>query len=98
MSDPSTGNTEPGGPQALEPFPHTRRGRASAHVDTTPGTRGDGVTPIVHRAHDGSPIVLSGDTTQIIDPADTRAAIARGAEVGLRALQGGDYIRRATAR
>lgn len=42
-----------------------------AHVDTTPGTPGTGVMPIVHSAYDGSPIVLPGDTTQVLDPAET---------------------------
>jgi tripeptide aminopeptidase len=41
-----------------------------AHVDTTPGTPGAGVKPIVHQLYDGSPIVLPGDTTQVIDPAE----------------------------
>jgi len=42
-----------------------------AHVDTNPGTPGDGVTPIVHRAYAGGPLVLPGDPKQVIDPAET---------------------------
>jgi tripeptide aminopeptidase len=41
-----------------------------AHVDTTPGTPGGGVTPIVHRAYAGGPLVLPGDPKQVIDPAE----------------------------
>ena len=42
-----------------------------AHVDTNPGTPGGGVTPIVHRAYAGGPLVLPGDPKQVIDPAET---------------------------
>ena len=42
-----------------------------AHVDTTPATPGAGVTPIIHRSYDGSPIVLPGAATQMLDPAET---------------------------
>ena len=48
-----------------------------AHVDTTPGTPGSGVAPIVHPAYDGSTIVLPGDITLTIDPADTPELAAR---------------------
>ena len=41
-----------------------------AHVDTTPDSPGAGVTPIVHESYGGGPIVLPGDTTQVIDPVD----------------------------
>lgn len=41
-----------------------------AHVDTSPDAPGTGVTPIVHRAWDGSPIVLPGDPRQVLDPAE----------------------------
>jgi tripeptide aminopeptidase len=42
-----------------------------AHVDTTPGTPGAGVRPVVHRLYDGTPITLPGDPTQTLDPADS---------------------------
>jgi tripeptide aminopeptidase len=42
-----------------------------AHVDTTPDVTGAGVTPIVHRAYDGSPITLPGDPTQVLDPEES---------------------------
>ncbi len=48
-----------------------------AHVDTAPGTPADGVTPVVHRGYDGSPLVLPGDPSQVIDPADTPELAAR---------------------
>jgi tripeptide aminopeptidase len=41
-----------------------------AHVDTSPDASGTGVTPIVHRAWTGEPIVLPGDPRQVLDPAD----------------------------
>ena len=41
-----------------------------AHVDTSPDAPGTGVTPIVHRAWPGEPIVLPGDPRQVLDPAD----------------------------
>ncbi|MFO7571695.1 MAG: peptidase T [Gaiellaceae bacterium] len=41
-----------------------------AHVDTTPDVTGAGVSPIVHRAWDGSPIRLPGDERQVLDPAE----------------------------
>jgi len=39
-----------------------------AHVDTTPDVTGAGVSPIVHRAWDGSAIRLPGDPRQVLDP------------------------------
>ena len=48
-----------------------------AHVDTTPETPGAGVEPIVHEAYDGSPIVLPGDPTQVLDPAEEPELAAR---------------------
>lgn len=40
-----------------------------AHVDTAPGFAASGVRPIVHRAYDGTPIVLPDDPHQVLDPA-----------------------------
>ncbi|NDC77097.1 MAG: peptidase T [Chitinophagia bacterium] len=37
-----------------------------AHVDTSPDCSGTGVKPILHRAWDGSPIVLPDDPSQVI--------------------------------
>jgi tripeptide aminopeptidase len=48
-----------------------------AHVDTTPETPGGGVVPIVHENYGGDPIVLPGDTSQVIDPAEETALAAR---------------------
>jgi len=48
-----------------------------AHVDTTPETPGGGVEPIVHEAYDGGPIVLSGDPSQVLDPAEEPELAAR---------------------
>jgi tripeptide aminopeptidase len=48
-----------------------------AHVDTTPDVTGAGVEPIVHRAWDGSPIELPGDSRQVLDPAELPALAAR---------------------
>ena len=44
-----------------------------AHVDTSPEAPGAGVTPIVHREWDGEPIVLPGDPSQVLDPAENAA-------------------------
>ncbi len=41
-----------------------------AHVDTSPETSGHGVKPIVHRNYDGGDIVLPGDPTKVLRPAD----------------------------
>jgi tripeptide aminopeptidase len=48
-----------------------------AHVDTTPDVLGAGVSPIVHRAWDGSPIALPGDDRQVLDPAQLPALAER---------------------
>lgn len=48
-----------------------------AHVDTTPDVTGAGVRPIVHRAWDGSPLVLPGDPRQVLDPARLPELAAR---------------------
>jgi tripeptide aminopeptidase len=48
-----------------------------AHVDTTPDVTGAGVTPIVHEAWGGEPIVLPGDTRQVLDPEVLPALAAR---------------------
>lgn len=47
-----------------------------AHVDTTPDVTGAGVTPIVHRAWNGTPILLPGDERQVLDPAEDEALAA----------------------
>jgi tripeptide aminopeptidase len=39
-----------------------------AHVDTAPAFNATGVKPLVHRAYDGSPIVLPDDPTQVLSP------------------------------
>jgi tripeptide aminopeptidase len=41
-----------------------------AHVDTSPEMSGAGVTPIVHRAYDGTDIRLPDDPTAVLRPAD----------------------------
>lgn len=41
-----------------------------AHVDTTPETPGGGVVPVVHEDYRGAPLVLPGDPSQVIDPAE----------------------------
>jgi tripeptide aminopeptidase len=41
-----------------------------AHVDTSPDAPGGPVRPIVHEAWAGTPIVLPGDTRQVLDPAE----------------------------
>src|SRR5262245_11309827 len=41
-----------------------------AHVDTSPETSGRDVKPVVHRNYDGRDIVLPGDPTKVIRPAD----------------------------
>jgi len=48
-----------------------------AHVDTTPDVNGAGVRPVVHRPYEGGPIVLPGDTAQVLDPAESPALAAR---------------------
>lgn len=44
-----------------------------AHVDTSPDVTGTNVKPQVHRAYDGTRIVLSGDESQILDPEEQPA-------------------------
>jgi tripeptide aminopeptidase len=41
-----------------------------AHVDTSPETSGRGVKPVVHRDYDGGDIVLPGDPTKVLRPAE----------------------------
>ncbi len=48
-----------------------------AHVDTTPETPGGDVVPIVHENYAGGPIVLVGDPSQVIDPAEETELAAR---------------------
>lgn len=42
-----------------------------AHMDTSPDAPGENVRPQVHRNYQGSEIVLPGDPSQVISPADT---------------------------
>jgi tripeptide aminopeptidase len=48
-----------------------------AHVDTAGDFAASGVTPVVHRAYDGGPIVLPGDPRVVLDPATDRALASR---------------------
>jgi tripeptide aminopeptidase len=48
-----------------------------AHVDTTPDVTAAGVSPIVHKAWTGEPIVLPGDPRQVLDPEALPALAAR---------------------
>jgi tripeptide aminopeptidase len=48
-----------------------------AHVDTSPEAPGAGVRPLVHRRWSGEPIVLPGDPTQVLDPAELPALASR---------------------
>ena len=48
-----------------------------AHVDTTPDSPGADVVPIVHEDYPGGAIMLPGDSSQIIDPAEEIALAAR---------------------
>ena len=48
-----------------------------AHVDTTPESPGQGVAPIVHEDYGGGTIVLPGDPSQVLDPAEEPALAAR---------------------
>ena len=41
-----------------------------AHMDTSPETSGKGVKPIVHRNYDGTDIVLPGDPSKVLRPAE----------------------------
>jgi tripeptide aminopeptidase len=38
----------------------------NSHLDTSPETNGRGVKPIIHRAYDGSDIVLPGDPSKVL--------------------------------
>ncbi len=42
-----------------------------AHLDTSPETTGLNVKPIVHRDYNGSDLVLPGDPTKVLKPADS---------------------------
>ena len=48
-----------------------------AHVDTTPEVAGGEVTPIVHRAYAGGPIVLPGDEREVLEPGELPELAAR---------------------
>jgi tripeptide aminopeptidase len=48
-----------------------------AHVDTSPDVSGTGVAPIVHRAWEGAPIQLPGDSRQVLDPDQVPALAER---------------------
>jgi tripeptide aminopeptidase len=48
-----------------------------AHVDTAPSTPGSGVKPLVHGPYDGEPIVLPGDSSQVLDPSELPELAAR---------------------
>ena len=49
----------------------------NAHVDTSPDASGAGVAPQLIRAYAGDPIVLSGDPSQVLDPASDEELSAR---------------------
>ncbi len=44
-----------------------------AHVDTSPETTGENVRPIVHENYDGRDLVLPGDPSKVLRPADNAA-------------------------
>src|SRR5262249_778368 len=46
-----------------------------AHLDTSPETSGHGVKPIVHTNYDGGDIVLPGDQSKVLRPADSPALL-----------------------
>jgi tripeptide aminopeptidase len=48
-----------------------------AHVDTSPESPGANVSPLIHESYDGKPIVLPGDPSQVLDPAQEPALAAR---------------------
>jgi tripeptide aminopeptidase len=53
-----------------------------AHLDTSPETSGRGVKPIVHRAYDGGDLVLPGDPSKVLRPAeDPDLARLKGATI-----------------
>ncbi len=49
----------------------------NAHVDTSPDASGTGVSPQVIRGYSGEPVVLPGDTTQVLDPAEDEELASR---------------------
>jgi tripeptide aminopeptidase len=49
----------------------------NAHVDTSPDASGTGVSPQVIHGYDGKPIVLAGDPSQVLDPAEDEELAAR---------------------
>jgi tripeptide aminopeptidase len=53
-----------------------------AHLDTSPETSGHGVKPIVHRAYHGGDLVLPGDPSKVLRPAeDPDLARLKGATI-----------------
>lgn len=48
-----------------------------AHLDTSPDAPGGPVLPLVHPCYDGEPIVLPGDPSQVLDPAQLPELAAR---------------------
>jgi len=48
-----------------------------AHVDTTSDTPGANVSPVIHRSYAGGRIVLPGDQSRVLDPAETPELAAR---------------------
>ncbi|MGI9254449.1 MAG: peptidase T [Thermomicrobiales bacterium] len=51
-----------------------------AHVDTSPGFAASGVKPIVHRAWDGSDIVLPDDPAMVLSPRDSAYLATKAGE------------------
>ena len=49
----------------------------NAHVDTSPDASGTGVLPLLIRGYDGDRIVLPGDPSQVLDPAENEELAAR---------------------
>ncbi len=49
----------------------------NAHVDTSPDAAGAGVSPQLVRRYAGGPIVLPGDPSQVLDPAENEELAAR---------------------
>jgi tripeptide aminopeptidase len=59
----------------LATLPATRPGPAPviawiAHLDTSPETSGRNVRPVLHRNYDGGDLILPGDPTKVLRPAD----------------------------
>ena len=48
-----------------------------AHVDTAPDVPGGQVTPVVHHAYPGGPIVLPGEAREVLDPEELPELAAR---------------------